>query len=101
MSKQKAYESHDFYCINCGQKNIPLLRSGSQLKGKYHRKNMYCYHCKHTVNHIECRNAEEVNAFLNDYKNGVFKEEANSELSYEQEHSSFHCFCYGGDSWQR
>lgn len=79
----RVYETTDFYCINCGNKSIPLSRAGNKKKGKGHRKNMYCPTCKHTVNHIECRNSYEVDEFLEDFKNGVYKDEARAELEYE------------------
>jgi hypothetical protein len=50
---------------------------------------MYCWHCKHTVNHIECRNQEEKEQFLLDFASGVYKEEAAAELKYEEEHPRF------------
>ena len=46
---------------------------------------MYCYHCKHTVNHIECRSMDEVKQFQEDFANGAFKEEAAQELLYEKD----------------
>lgn len=92
------YETVDFYCINCGSKSIPLARAGNKRRGKDHRKNMYCPRCKHTINHIECRNEDEVNQFLEDYKNGVYKDEAEAELQYEAEHPRLSTLCYGGCS---
>ena len=50
---------------------------------------MYCWHCKHTVNHIECRNEEERQQFLIDFAAGKYREEAEEELKYEQEHPRF------------
>lgn len=79
------FETHDFYCINCGERGIPVARPGNKKKGEGHRKNMYCYHCRHTVNHIECRTAEEVQQFKEDFANGIFKEEAEQELAYEKD----------------
>lgn len=78
------FETHDFYCINCGNKGIPLTRQGNKKKGEGHRKNMYCYHCKHTVNHVECRSMDEVKQFQFQFANGDFKEEAERELAYEK-----------------
>lgn len=85
MRNNRSYETHDFYCVNCGSKGIPLARKLSHSKGKAHRKQMYCWKCQHTVNHIECSTAEEVEAFLKDFKAGKFAEEAKAELSYETE----------------
>lgn len=84
MSKNCAdYEIHDFYCINCGEKGIPLMRPGNKKKATGHRKNMYCYHCKHTVNHIECNSIEAVAKFKDNFDKGLYQEEAQKELQFE------------------
>lgn len=87
------FETHDFYCINCGNKGIPLTRPSNKKKGEGHRKNMYCYHCKHIVNHIECRSIEDVKQFQEDFANGVFKEEAEQELLYEKGNPRLSTLC--------
>lgn len=88
--------THDFYCIHCGSKSIPLQRAGNKMKIKNHRKNMYCPRCKRTVNHIECRDQFEVEEFLEDYKNGVYEDEARAELEYESANPRLSSLCYGG-----
>lgn len=85
----RSYESHDFYCINCGGKGIPIARNRSKAKKQFHRKLMYCWHCHHTVNHIECCNDLEKQKFFTDFLNGVYREEANAELLYEKEHPKY------------
>lgn len=80
----RSFEMHDFYCINCGEKSIPLMRGTNKKAAKNHRKNMYCYHCKHTVNHIECCTREEAEQFKQDFEKGLFKDEAAQELIYEK-----------------
>lgn len=83
-----AFDTHDFYCINCGQKGIPITRQRSKRKSTFHRKLMYCWHCKHTVNHIECCNEEERQQFLLDFAAGKYLEEAQESLIHEKEHHS-------------
>lgn len=77
-----SYENHDFYCINCGRKGIPLSRRVSLQHGKFHRKKLYCIYCKEEVNHIECRTPEEVEEFKENFENGVYKDEAKESLDY-------------------
>lgn len=84
-----AFETHDFYCINCGKKGIPISRQQGHRREAFHRKSMYCPYCKHTVNHIECRTYEEKQQFMVDFLAGKFKEEAALSLAYEQEHPKF------------
>lgn len=87
MSKQcRTWITNDFYCINCGAKGIPIPRAGNKLKLKGHRKKMYCPNCRHDTNHVECRNMYEVNEFLENFKNGVYIEEAKETLEHERQH---------------
>lgn len=74
------YSVHRFFCINCGNEGIPLARSISLIKSAEHRKKLYCIYCKCYVNHIECRNETEIELFKENFKNGVFKEEANESI---------------------
>lgn len=74
------YILHDFYCINCGQKNLAILRADGRLKEKFHRKKLYCYHCKNTINCIECRSDEEVQEFKEMFERGEFQDEAKESL---------------------
>ncbi len=85
----RAFESHDFYCINCGKKGIPISRKSGHQHGAFHRKAMYCPYCKHTINHIECRNQEEKEQFINDFLAGKYKEEAELGLLWEKEHPRY------------
>ena len=73
-------EDHQFYCLACGAKGLPILRKQGQLKGKFHRKKLYCPTCKNTVNHIECRTMEEVEIFKQEFKQGVYEDEAKESL---------------------
>ena len=40
----------------------------------------YCPTCKNTVNHIECRTMEEVEIFKQEFKQGVYENEAKESL---------------------
>lgn len=77
-----AYIEHNFYCIKCGNKGIPLMRGQSCQHEKMHRKKLYCLHCKEEVNHIECKTDEEVEIFKLNFKNGVYTNEAEESISY-------------------
>lgn len=75
-----SFEEHQFYCINCGKRGIPLARTRAKSREKFHRKKLYCLNCGTEVNHVECRNKEEVDQFLEWFDEGVFKEEAEESL---------------------
>jgi len=73
-------ETHQFYCINCGQAGIPLARRVNHQHKRFHRKLLYCYHCHQDVNHIECKNDEDVRIFKENFRKGVYKNEAEESL---------------------
>lgn len=71
---------NSFYCINCGKKTLDLPRNRGFQHEKFHRKKLYCFNCKTEINHVECKNDEEVWDFKEDFLNGNFKEEALESL---------------------
>lgn len=76
----KIGETHDFYCINCGKKGIPVFRKSGQQRGRHHRKKMWCPYCQMQINHVECRNYWEKLDFEKDFANGVYVKEAEESI---------------------
>lgn len=74
------YEMHDFYCLNCGNKGLPCQRKMGKQHGEFHRKKLWCFKCKVEVNHMEIRNINEKEWFLEGFANGEFKEEATESI---------------------
>ena len=74
--------SHDFYCLQCGQRGIPLARKVGQERSALHRKKLYCYHCKTDINHVEIRNQFELETFKTNFANGVYVDECKESLDY-------------------
>lgn len=87
-----AYETHDFYCINCGKKSIPLSRKVGHQHASNHRKKMYCPFCKVTVNHVEVKNYDEKETFLEKFANGEFKAEAEESIENCETDTLWHLF---------
>ena len=75
-------QEHDFYCIKCGNKGIPLLRQRGFQHSDNHRKKLYCIYCKTEVNHVECKNMIDVENFKRDFENGVYVNEAEDSVSH-------------------
>ena len=75
-------ETHDFYCVACGNKGLPIFRPHSLQRSKFHRKKLYCFHCKAEVNHVECKNEKDIRKFKHDFAAGVYEDEAKESLSY-------------------
>ena len=76
------FETHDFYCMNCGRKALPLMRIKSHKHTTLHRKALYCPWCRIIVNHVEIANDEQKNWFLNEFTNGVFQKEALESIQH-------------------
>ena len=66
------YEEHNFYCIKCGQKGIPIQRKVGHQHSRLHFKKLYCPYCKVKINHVECRNYEETKDFQQKFKEGFY-----------------------------
>lgn len=76
------YELHDFYCLNCGKQGIGIQRKLGKQREGFHRKKLWCYHCKMECNHIEVRNQEEAEIFMEAFNNGAYKDEAAESISH-------------------
>ena len=79
---KSSVEQHQFYCINCGQAGIPLMRRKNRQRERFHRKVLYCYHCQQDVNHIECKNEADIYIFTENFRNGVYKHEAEESMAF-------------------
>ena len=73
----RAYDEHSFFCIKCGNKGIPLSRKQGHQHERFHKKKLWCVHCREEVNHIECKTFDEVETFKENFKKGVYKNEFN------------------------
>lgn len=70
-----SYERHKFFCPFCGEEGIPLMRKMGHKHGKFHRKKLYCIHCKKETNHIEITNLDEELTFFENLALGVYDDE--------------------------
>lgn len=75
-------DTHEFYCMKCGNRGIPLSRNRGHQHGRFHRKKIFCLYCQQEVNHIECKNPEDVKEFQENFEKGVYEDEANESVSY-------------------
>ena len=58
------------------------MRPQAHRREKFHRKKLYCPHCRVIINTIEVKNDEEAYEFKEAYAKGEFQEEA--KLSLEE-----------------
>lgn len=82
MGKTCVGEIHDFYCLRCGNKGIPVFRKDSRRHEKFHRKKLFCMYCQMEINHIEITSLEEKLKFIEEFKNGVYKDEAEASANF-------------------
>ena len=76
------YATHKFFCMNCGNEGIPIMRKEGHQHARMHRKKLYCIHCKTEVNHMECKTYADVMDFKENFENGVYKDEAEESISF-------------------
>jgi len=76
------YETHDFYCINCGKKALNLMRTNGRMRKVGHLKKLYCYNCKAVCNCYEVRDERDLNKFKTKFNNGDFKDLAEESLAF-------------------
>ena len=76
------YETHSFYCMNCGMPGIPIPRKKSHKHSSFHRKKLYCLNCKTEVNHIECSSSDEIEIFKTSFERGEYRNEVQDSLAY-------------------
>ena len=75
------YEQHRFFCLQCGQETLPILRKVNHKHGKHHLKKLWCPHCKITINCVECRNDQEISEFKEKWLAGEYAEALESSLA--------------------
>lgn len=74
------YETHNFFCLQCGKPGVPVMRKIGKQHGAFHRKRLYCPWCKVEINHVEVRNQQEKEIFLEGFTNGEYRTEAEESL---------------------
>ena len=78
----KRVVDHEFYCVHCGRKAVPICRTG-QMREAGHLEKQFCFFCGSATNHVECvpdsRYSKEV--FIQEYNDGNFSSEGQRILS--------------------
>jgi len=54
MSRNKKVVISDFYCTRCGERGIPIARTG-KMREPGHLKKLYCLNCNKQTNFVEIR----------------------------------------------
>lgn len=72
----------NYYCMNCGKKNIPIFRKRGYQRETAHRKRMYCPYCQKEVNHFECKTLDDVEEFKINFEKGLYIDEAVESIAF-------------------
>ena len=84
MAKPRKTVMHDFYCLKCGRKGLPVHRRIGHQHAKFHRKKLYCFYCQEEINHMECRTQAEIDEFKAAFERGDFVDEAEESICFIQ-----------------
>lgn len=74
------YSNNRFYCLNCGKEGLNVFRNAGHQHKSFHRKKMYCIHCKTELNFMEIKNDEEYEMFKKKFDKGMFVNEAKESM---------------------
>ena len=80
-NKRPSMMTHSFYCIQCGNKGIDLMRKQNFKHERFHRKKLYCPCCKVEINHVECQTEEDAYEFKINFEEGVYANEVEESLA--------------------
>ena len=83
--KGKSVFQCNLYCLNCGERGVPIWRDKGKKKSRGHRKVLYCPYCQQTLNHIELETPEDVRQFKQDFAAGKYQAEAEKSIRYVKE----------------
>ncbi len=61
---------------------MELPRQRSHQHSKHHRKRLWCPYCKIEINHIECKNEDDIYEFKMKYLDGDYIEEAQESITF-------------------
>lgn len=75
----------DFYCTQCGNKGIPILRTKKEREPG-HLKKLFCLYCQKETNMVEIKQNGKytLEDFLKEYQNGNFDSEGLRKVPYKQ-----------------
>lgn len=74
----------EFYCTNCGNKGIPIMRKKGAEREAGHLKKIFCLKCQQEWNHVECKpySKYDYNDFLLEFEYKNFNEQGNRKMAY-------------------
>ena len=76
----------DFYCTQCGNKGVPIIRTVGQEREPGHLKKLFCLYCQKETNMAEVRMTGKYHLenFWLEYENGNFDNNGNRKEPWKQ-----------------
>lgn len=102
MPNRKETTTSDFYCVQCGNKGIPIARKVGSQREAGHLKKLYCPYCKEEVNHAEVRPFGSYNYedFELEFKLGRFVDGLRIPVEELENCNMYDCnYCVNGKCW--
>lgn len=84
MAKNNNFTTSEFYCVNCGQRGIPIPRKKGAEREAGHLKRLYCLTCRQEWNFVEIKPYSHYthDDFLLEMKYHNFDELGNRKMTY-------------------
>ena len=54
MGRQKPTKGNRFFCTQCGNEGVPIVRRKGAEREAGHLKKLFCIFCAKETNHVEC-----------------------------------------------
>lgn len=73
-----------FYCTQCGNRGLPIIRRTGSEREAGHLKKLYCLNCKKETNHAECKDFTHYTEedFFFEFENNNFDQNGKRILPY-------------------
>ena len=102
MAKNQRTTLSEFYCVECGNRGIPIARRVGQQREAGHLKKIFCLHCQKETNHAEIRpfGSYRYEDFLEEFRLGRFVNGNKIPVAELLKCSKTDCFCNkNGKCW--
>jgi hypothetical protein len=80
------FKFNKFYCTQCGEEGIPIVRKAGQQREAGHLKKLFCLRCQKETNHVECKENTHYthDDFMIEFLNHNFTSEGNRIQDYNK-----------------
>ena len=86
MNMKQLILDHEFYCTQCGNKGIPIVRKEGAERKPGHLKKLFCLKCNKETNHVECVpwSKYTYKDFLIEFNHNNFNKDGTRKYNYNE-----------------